>query len=139
MKKIYYVIAAALAAVLLACYAVFADEEGEITAFLNSVGYEVSERPIEREEIRIPKPLDLVFESYNRIQKKSGFDLKPYEGREGIRYTYEVKNYPGGIDGVRANVIVIGGEIVGGDICTVRIDGFMHGLREGKEGDWGKQ
>lgn len=130
MKKFYYIAAAVLAAILLVCYAVFADEEGEIVAFLNSIGYEVSERPIEREEIRIPKPLDLVFENYNKIQKSSGFDLKPYEGREGIRYTYEVKNYPGDIDGVRANVLVIGGEIVGGDICTVRIDGFMHGLRD---------
>lgn len=131
MKKFYYIAAAALAAILIVCYAVFADEEGEIVAFLNSIGYEVSERPIEREEIRIPKPLDLVFENYNKIQKSSGFDLKPYEGREGIRYTYEVKNYPVDIDGVRANVLVIGGEIVGGDICTVRLDGFMHGLREG--------
>lgn len=131
MKKFYYIAAAALAAILIVCYAVFADEEGEIVAFLNSIGYEVSERPIEREEIRIPKPLDLVFENYNKIQKSSGFDLKPYEGREGIRYTYEVKNYPVDIDGVRANVLVIGGEIVGGDICTVSLDGFMHGLREG--------
>ena len=131
MKKFYYIAAAALAAILIVCYAVFADEEGEIVAFLNSIGYEVSERPIEREEIRIPKPLDLVFENYNKIQKSSGFDLKTYEGREGIRYTYEVKNYPVDIDGVRANVLVIGGEIVGGDICTVRLDGFMHGLREG--------
>ena len=131
MKKFYYIAAAALAAILIVCYAVFADEEGEIVAFLNSIGYEVSERPIEREEIRIPKPLDLVFENYNKIQKSSGIDLKPYEGREGIRYTYEVKNYPVDIDGVRANVLVIGGEIVGGDICTVRLDGFMHGLREG--------
>ena len=131
MKKFYYIAAAALAAILIVCYAVFADEEGEIVAFLNSIGYEVSERPIEREEIRIPKPLDLVFENYNKIQKSSGFYLKPYEGREGIRYTSEVKNYPVDIDGVRANVLVIGGEIVGGDICTVRLDGFMHGLREG--------
>lgn len=126
----FYAVTVILIIVMSAVYIAFADSGSDIVSFLNSCGYEVSDRPIEQSEIRIPKPLDLVFEGYNEIQKKAGFDLKPYEGREGMRYTYEVKNYPGDIDGVRANVIVIGGEIVGGDICTVRLDGFMHELRK---------
>lgn len=126
----FYAMTVILIIVISAVYIVFAESDGEIVSFLNSCGYEVSDRPIEQSEVRIPEPLDLVFEGYNEIQKKAGFDLKPYEGRSGMRYTYEVKNYPGGIDGVRANVIVIGGEIVGGDICTVRLDGFMHELRK---------
>ena len=124
----FYAITVILIIVISTVYIVFADNDGDIISFLNGCGYEVSRKPIEQSEIRIPEPLDLVFERYNEIQKKAGFDLKPYEGRSGVRYTYEIKNYPGDIDGVRANVIVIGGEIVGGDVCTVRIDGFMHEL-----------
>jgi hypothetical protein len=122
----YYALSVAVIIIIGACFAVFAKEDNYIVSFLNGYGYEVSEKPIERAEIRIPSPLDEVYEGYNKIQKKAGFDLKQYEGKNGIRYTYEVKNYPGNIEGVRANVIVIGGEIVGGDICTLSMDGFMH-------------
>lgn len=125
----YYIIAVVMIIVLSVCFIVFADSGGDITTFLNHYGYEVSKRPIEHSVIKIPKPLDLVFQGYNEIQKKAGFDLAEYEGKEGIRYTYDVKNYPGGIEGVRANIIVIEGKIAGGDICTVRLDGFMHEIK----------
>ncbi len=97
--------------------------------FLRSYGWEVSGKPIEEAEIIIPDPFDRVYESYNKIQLHAGLDLRPYMGKSGIRYTYIVKNYPidAGED-VRANVICIDGEPVGGDIMTVSINGFMHSL-----------
>lgn len=130
----YYVLAVVMIVILSVCFIVFADGGGsDINAFLNSYGYEISNRPIEHSRIIIPKPLDAVFAAYNEIQKKAGFDLTDYEGKEGMRYTYEIKNYPGGIDGVRANVIVAEGKIIGGDICTVRLDGFMHEIKPVKD------
>lgn len=122
----FYIFAVAIIIIICICFTVFAKEDSYIVKFLENYGYEVSERPIESEKVRIPSPLDEVYKGYNEIQKKAGFDLSKYEGRSGVRYTYEVKNYPGGVEGVRANVLVIGGEIVGGDICTLRLDGFMH-------------
>lgn len=124
----YYFITAALILAMGICFTVFAKDDGYITDFLKSYGYEVSPKPIECENINIPNPLDEVYKGYNEIQKKAGFDLEPYAGRSCIRYTYEVLNYPGGIEGVRANVLVAGGRIIGGDICTLRLDGFMHGF-----------
>lgn len=126
--KKYYLITAVIFLGMFFCFKVFAVEDGYIIEFLNSRGYEVLEQPIECERVSIPKPFDEVYKGYNEIQKSAGFDLLPYAGKKGVRYTYEVKNYPGKIEGVRANVIIIEGKIVGGDICTVRLDGFMHGI-----------
>ena len=128
----YYALTIVTIIVTAVCFTVFSSEDDYIVTFLAGYGYEVNPKPVERMEITIPKPLDLVYEEYNKIQNAAGFDLRPYEGKSGIRYTYEVTNYPGDIDGVRANVLVIGSEIVGGDVCTLKIDGFMHEFRENK-------
>ena len=126
---IYYLLTVAVIVVTSLCFTLFSKDDDYIVDFLGGYGYEVSPRPIETAQVTIPKPLNEVYEQYNKIQQKSGFDLRKYEGRKGVRYTYEIKNYPGNEEGVRANIIVIDGEIVGGDICTLKIDGFMHELR----------
>ena len=125
----YYAAAVVLIAAISTCFMVFAGDNDGIVSFLGEYGYEVSQRPIESAEIKIPKPLDMVYKGYNELQKKAGFDLEPYEGKSVMRYTYKIKNYPGDIDGVRANVLVSDGKIIGGDICTVRLDGFMHEIK----------
>jgi len=72
---------------------------------------------------------DRVYENYNDIQLKAGLDLRPYMGMKGVRYTYIVENYPKDVgEEVRANVICINNEPVGGDIMTVSIRGFIHSL-----------
>ncbi len=129
---IYYGITVAVIVVMSACFTIFSNQDTYIVEFLNSYGYEVSAKPIETLKVKIPEPLDLVYEEYNLLQKKAGFNLEPYQGKNGIRYTYEVKNYYSGEDGVRANVLVIDGKIVGGDICTLKIDGFMHEICKNK-------
>lgn len=127
---LYYLITIAVIAVVAVCFTVFSQEDDYIVSFLEGYGYKVSARPVETVRIAIPSPLDAVYTEYNLLQQRAGFDLREYEGKDGIRYTYEVQNYPGGIDGVRANVLVIDGEIAGGDICTLKIDGFMHEICE---------
>ena len=99
--------------------------------FLNDCGWSVESESIESSPITIPDPFDNVYENYNNMQLRSGFDLRPYKGKKGVRYTYRVVNYPIKLkDEIRANVICIDGKPVGGDICTVSANGFMHGLRE---------
>lgn len=132
IKKMYFAAVCAVIAVTV-IFAVFAAgaEDSENVKFLRGLGWSVEERCLESAEIIIPEPFDRVYENYNEIQLESGFDLTPYQGKSGKRYTYRVTNHPlSEKDEVRANVICIDGEIVGGDICTVKIDGFMHGLRE---------
>lgn len=128
----YYAITVAVIAIIAVCFTVFSQKDDCIVDFLNSYGYEMTKKPIEVVKIKIPAPLDMVYEEYNKLQLAAGFDLRPHEGKSGIRYTYEITNYHTGETGVRANILVIDGEIAGGDICTLRIDGFMHELRENK-------
>lgn len=97
--------------------------------FLKGYGWEVEAKAIEQADVIIPNPFDRVYESYNKIQLEAGLDLRPYMGMRGVRYTYIVTNYPKEVgEEVRANVICINGEPVGGDIMTVSIHGFMHSL-----------
>ena len=97
--------------------------------FLKGYGWEVRTKSVEKEDIIIPKPFDRVYENYNDIQLKAGLDLRPYMGMKGVRYTYIVENYPKDVgEEVRANVICINNEPVGGDIMTVSIRGFIHSL-----------
>lgn len=115
--------------IVFALFASGAEEEKNVE-FLRSYGWIVSAKPIERENIIIPDPFDLVYENYNKLQLRAGLDLRPYKGMSGTRYTYRVENYPADAgEEVRANVVCIEGEPVGGDIMTVSLRGFMHSLK----------
>lgn len=112
-------------------FAVFASGEADTKniEFLRGYGWIVRAKAIEKENIIIPDPFDLVYENYNKIQIKAGLDLRPYKGMKGERYTYAVENYPKDVgEEVRANIICVNGEPVGGDIMTVSLHGFMHSL-----------
>lgn len=105
----------------------------ERIAFLKSFGWEVSAEPMEIVEIIIPSEFGDVYENYNCIQKKQGYDLSKYKAKRVKRYTYEVKNYPtaGGepSKNIRANILAFDNRIIGGDISSVELAGFMHGFK----------
>lgn len=107
-----------------------AASDGERIAFLSQFGWEVEPQPTEVKEVIIPQEFDEVYTAYNEIQKKQGFDLTKYSSLRVKRWTYEVKNYPcyeeSGL--IRANVLVYDGTVIGGDICCIELDGFMHGF-----------
>ena len=97
--------------------------------FLKSYGWEVSEEPSEVVSVVIPQTFGDVYENYNAIQTAQGFDLSGYRGKEVRRYTYEVLNYPGQKDYIRANLLIYRGKVIGGDICSIFAEnGFMHGF-----------
>lgn len=111
-----------------------AGNEEERIAFLSQYGWDVAEDPVKVEEILIPNEFDDVYTQYNDIQIQQGFDLSNYKGCSAKRWTYTILNYPGA-DGVqptdgsiRANLIVYDGSVIGGDVCSVALDGFMHGF-----------
>lgn len=106
-------------------------DSSQRTAFLAQFGWEVKEDPLEVAEIIVPAEFNAVYKSYNDLQKLQGFDLTPYGGKRLKRWTYEVTNYPGYVEregAVRANILVLDDTVVGGDICCVELDGFMHGF-----------
>ena len=126
-----YYISVVIIIVTTLMFVLFASGETDTNniVFLKGYGWEVRTKSVEKEDIIIPKPFDRVYENYNDIQLKAGLDLRPYMGMKGVRYTYIVENYPKDVgEEVRANVICINNEPVGGDIMTVRIRGFIHSL-----------
>ena len=97
-------------------------------AYLASLGWTADPASETEQKILIPKDFGEVYEKYNELQLRQGFDLREYRGMDATLYTYTVTNHPCGED-VIAQLIVFAGEAIGGDVHSAALDGFMHGLR----------
>lgn len=92
--------------------------------YINSFGYKTDSRELSK-EIIIPEKFNEVYEQYNQIQKKQGFDLSKYKGQKAVLYTYNILNCEDN-DNVVANLIVSKGILIGADLCdTSANDGFL--------------
>lgn len=98
--------------------------------FLESLGWRVDEEPVEEKRIIIPREFSAVYEEYNRLQIAQGFDLSEYCGMEATVYTYAVHNYEGYVGNVVADLYICKGQVIGGDVHSLALDGFMHGLEK---------
>ncbi len=98
--------------------------------FVSQFGWEIEEEPVEIKEIAIPTEFDDTYNAYNQIQKEQGFDLTEYAGKRAKRWTYVVKNYEGyeNKECIYINILVHDEIVIGGDVCSVELDGFMHGF-----------
>ncbi len=97
-------------------------------AFLGAFGYEVDPQPALIEEVVIPAEFDETYKEYNNCQKLSGFDLEKYKGCRVKKYTYYISNYPDYKEDVVANLLIYNKKVIGGDISSVKLDGFTHGF-----------
>lgn len=102
--------------------------ESKRIKYLNSLGWEVESSQPETQDVIIPEQFDDTYTKYNAMQTENGFDLSKFKGKQATVYTYIITNHPTGESGVRANLIICKGKLIGGDICSKRLDGFMHGL-----------
>ena len=98
--------------------------------FLSQFGWQVKSEPVDTAEITIPAEFDKIFTGYNEIQKRQGLDLSRYKNKTVMRYTYEVTNYSGADGKVYANVIVYRNKVIGGDVCSANVNGFIHGFEK---------
>lgn len=96
--------------------------------YLSAYGWQVSEEPVATQELLIPEEMDGSYTEYLALQNSQGFDLQKYAGKRVKRYTYEVLNYPTGETGVQANLLIRKNTVVGGEVLSPRLDGFLHGL-----------
>lgn len=101
----------------------------EGAAWLREQGWEVDEEPAGAMEVLVPGKFDQIYESYNDIQKAQGFDISRYRGETVTKYTYLVKNYPQEPEGVAANLLVYQGKIIGADLCSLELGGFLKGVK----------
>lgn len=111
-------------------YNVKASTNEERIKFLSQFGWSVKNEPIEVCDVIIPSVFNETYEGYNEIQRNQGLDLSKYKEKKCKRWTYEVKNHPKGESGVRANLLVYKDKVIGGDISSVELDGFMHGFEK---------
>lgn len=96
--------------------------------YLSAYGWEVSQEPVATQELLIPEEMDDSYTEYLTFQNSQGFDLQKYAGKRVKRYTYEIFNYPTGETGVQANLLICKNTVVGGEVLSPRLDGFLHGL-----------
>lgn len=96
--------------------------------FLEQFGWQVKSEAVESLEVTVPSEFDKIFTAYNEIQKQHGLDLSKYKKKNVMRYTYEITNYSGYDGTVYANIIVYRNKVIGGDVCSADVKGFMHGL-----------
>ena len=97
-------------------------------AYLSGLGWQTSSQPIATEELLIPEEFDESYTGYLQLQADQGFDLTQYKGRRVKRYTYEVYNYPTGETGVQDNLLLYKNTVIGGEVLSPQLDGFLHGL-----------
>lgn len=113
----------------------FGGKTGTVSAeaaaeFLKEYGWEVDKNNVHTQQTVIPKTFSEVYERYNALQLKQGYDLSKYKGEQTIQYTFVVTNYKD-YQHVEAHVLTWGGKIIGGDLCSTELNGFMTGF-EGK-------
>ena len=98
--------------------------------FLKQFGWEVNPEPINEQTVLIPKEFDKILAEYNEIQRKQGLDLSTYKKKNVVRYTYLLTNYPDYEGEVYVNLLIYRNTVIGGDICSADINGFVHGFEK---------
>ena len=98
--------------------------------FIKQFGWEVDAQPLKEQEVTIPKEFDKIFAAYNEIQRKQGLDLSSFKKKNVMRYTYTVTNYPDYDGEVYINILVYRNKVIGGDVCSADVNGFIHGFEK---------
>ncbi len=96
-------------------------------SFLQSHGYECDMQSETHKQTIVPSEFDEVYSAYNDLQKAQDFDLAPYKGKTVDLYTVHITNYKND-DNVYACLMVLDGNIIGGDVHSTELDGFMKGF-----------
>lgn len=96
--------------------------------FVKQFGWEVEAEPIKEQQVVIPREFDKVFAEYNELQRRQGLDLSSFKKKSVMRYTYTVTNYPNYDGEVYINILVYRNKVIGGDVCSADVNGFVHGF-----------
>ena len=102
--------------------------QDDVVGFLSQFGWQVDANPVEVKTVTIPSEFDKVFAAYNELQKAQGLNLLKFKSKEVTRYTFSVTNYADYAGTVYANVLVYRNKVIGGDICSADVSGFIHGF-----------
>ena len=109
-------------------YSIQAGENEQRIDFLKQFGWEVEQEPVSIEEIVIPQQFNQVYERYNELQKTQGMDLIKYAGKTVKKVVYQITNYQRQDTIVHATLLIYHDKVIGGDISSAELDGFMYGF-----------
>ena len=102
-----------------------------IVDYIEGLGWEIETTPKEITHLSIPETFDAVYETYNAVQKHSGFNFEDFKGKNVTRYTYLVLNHKESKNSrVVAGIFVYEDTIIAGDISSTDMNGFMHAITE---------
>ena len=99
--------------------------------YLAAQGWTVDAQTETEQEITLPRELDGVLSDYNDLQRRQGFDLRPYCGLGCTVYSYVVTNYETD-EPVLCTIYLYKNRVIAGDLHSTALDGFMHGIRQSK-------
>jgi len=99
-------------------------------AYLQSLGWQVSEEPVKTQQVNIPEQMNDTLAKYNDIQMQQGFDLNEHLGKTAMRYVYEVTNYSNTTGDVFATLLIRDGKLIAADLTSWDADGFCRPLIE---------
>lgn len=105
----------------------------ERLAFIKSIGYEITHAEPETKTVTIPEVFYDVYENYNNLQQAAKYDLSWYKGCEVTIYTYGIKPPHNRSGECVANLIVYNDRIIGGDVSSTALGGFMLPLKKQSE------
>lgn len=95
--------------------------------YLASFGWETDGQPT-TDEVVLPQTFGPSYEDYLECQRLCGFSLEDYAGKTVTRYSYHITNYPTGENAVQADLLLYQGQVIGGDIRSADLNGFLHSL-----------
>ncbi len=105
------------------------ETEEDRISFITDFGYKVGGLA-SQSEVRIPEKFDAVYTKYNDLQRSQGLNLKKYAGRNVTKYSYYLTDYPGYEGKVMITLLVYKNRIIGGDVCGIDGEGFLHGFEK---------
>ena len=137
-KRGLFIILAILFCVVFICCEINAVSNSTLNAktnserllFIEKLGCSVVKKDPESKSVRIPEEFSDVYNKYNDLQQTAGYDLSLYKGCQVIIYTYKIlppKEYSGNCV---VNLIVYKDKIIGGDISSTALGGFMLPLKQ---------
>ena len=94
-------------------------------AYLVSLGLCPDPESEESREVELPAVFDTALERYNALQLESGYDLREAAGKRCRCFQYDLLGYPDWDGRVIATLYLYRGRVIGGDVHTADVHGFM--------------
>jgi hypothetical protein len=96
--------------------------------YINTLGIKLQSDDFTQKQVVIPQTFNKVYDNYNNLQLKSGFNLKNYCGKQVTIFTYNIDSQ------TVVNLITFNNKLIGGDVASLKIDGEMTALKENTNG-----